>query len=211
MKHYLVLFFLTILTFTSCISTQEVCSIGTFKFKQKPDDINISSSLISFLKSNPACKIVLRVPTKPDKIAEEGGYINKPLYFSIEKILLDNYYRVIDQSLFEKKISENNSLEKTADLILELVNYKLVNYYTDKVVPEDNKNEKEITLSRFYYFTGAQATFKIIDIRTCEIVATFILNYTPCTKGCKLRYCSSGRIEEIKNEKTIRKKLVTNQ
>jgi len=210
MKPSTAIIFLILFTCSSCVTikTREICSYGRFKFTQKPDEINISPNLTNFLISNPACKFVLRVPVKPNNVVEEDKFFNKLWYFSIEKVLIDNYFRVIDRSLFEKKISDDNALEKTADLILELVDFRTVNYYTNKVVTEENnKSEKEFTLPKYYFFTGAQATFKIVDIRTCEIVATFVLHYTPCTKGCRMLYCSSGRVEEIKGDMVTRKKI----
>jgi hypothetical protein len=213
MKHLMKIILIAIFIFSSCTTIQqETCSYGTFRFTQKPDEINISQNLIVYLKSNPSCRFVLRVPIIPNNLAEEDKFINKPLYFSIEKILIDNRYSVIDRSLFEKKISDNISPEKTTDLILELVDFKPVNYYTDKVIPDHNRTVRfqdksnEITLPQYYYFTGAQVIFKIVDVHSSEIVATFVLNYTPCTKGCKMKYCSSGRVEEIRGEKITRKK-----
>jgi hypothetical protein len=178
---------------------------GTFKFKQKQDEVFFNYNFTSFLKTNPYCSFVLRVPNKPDHIIEEESSFNRSMYFAIEKTLLQNNFKVRDRSLFEKNFSVDTSKSQT-DLILELVNFKTVNYHTNKVVPEASKEETESTLPKYFYFTGAQAEFKITHIRSNEVVATFVLHYTPCTKGCKMKYTDEGEITELDGDFKIRKK-----
>ena len=178
---------------------------GTFKFKQKPDDIFLSYNFTAFLKSNPFCSFVLRVPNKPANIVEEENSFNRSMYFAVEKTLLQNNFKVRDRSIFEKNFS-NDTAKSHTDFIIELVNFKKVNYHTNKVIPEASKEETESTLPKYFYFTGAQAEFKITNIASNEIVATFVLNYTPCTKGCKMKYTDEGQITEVDGDFKTRKK-----
>ena len=67
---------------------------GTFKFKQKLDEIFLSNNFTTFLKSNPYCSFVLRVPNKPANIVEEENSFNRSMYFAIEKSLLQNNFKV---------------------------------------------------------------------------------------------------------------------
>jgi hypothetical protein len=178
---------------------------GTFKFKQKPDEVYLSPVFMSFLKANPFCSVVLRVPIKSGNVVEEEASFNRSMYFSIEKILLKNNFKVKDRSLFEKRYQENATKTDT-DLILELVTFKHINYYTNKVIPETSKEEEESTLPAYFYFKGAYAEFKITNIATNEVVATFVLNYTPCTKGCKMKYSTTGEIKTLESDfKTTKK------
>jgi hypothetical protein len=178
---------------------------GTFKFKQKPDEVFLSYNFTSFLKSNPYCSFVLRVPSRSATMLEEESSFNRSMYFAIEKTLLQNNFKVRDRSLFEKNFTLDSTKSHT-DLILELVNFRTVNYHTNKVVPDASKDEVESTLPKYFYFTGGQAEFKITNIASNEIVATFILNYTPCTKGCKMKYSDEGEITELDGDFKARKK-----
>ena len=178
---------------------------GTFKFKQKLDEIFLSNNFTTFLKSNPYCSFVLRVPNKPANIVEEENSFNRSMYFAIEKSLLQNNFKVRDRSIFEKNFSNDSTIKPHTDLILELVNFTTVNYHTNKVIPEQSKDEAESTLPKHFYFTGARAEFKITNIASNEIVATFVLNYTPCTKGCKMKYSNEGTITEVDGDFKTRK------
>ena len=201
------LFCFLIITALSCRTIKPpIYYYGTFKFKQKPDEVFLKQSFISLLKTNPYSSIVLRVPDKPNSIVEEEKYTNRSMYFAIEKILIENNFTVNDRSIFEKKFTRDTSTKSQTDFILELVDYRPINYYTNKVIPEASKDESETVLPKYFYFTGAQAEFKITRIQTNEIVATFILNYTPCTKGCRMKYTVDGHVEEIDGDFKARKK-----
>ena len=129
------------------------------------------------------------------------------MYFAVEKTLIENNFTVSDRSIFEKIMAKDTGAKPQTDLILELVNYKPINYYTNKVIPETSTDETETTLPRYFYFTGALAEFKITRIKTNEVVAAFVLNYTPCTKGCRVKYSASGEIiEELEGDFKVRKK-----
>lgn len=179
---------------------------GTFKFKQKPDEVYLSPVFTAFLKANPYCSLVLRVPNKSGNVVEEETSFNRSMYFAVEKTLLKNNFKVRDRSLFEKRYEEGTQKAET-DLILELVTFKRINYYTNKVVPETLPEETlESTLPQYFYFTGAYAEFKITNIATNEIMATFVLNYTPCIKGCKMKYSNYGDITTVEGDFKTRKK-----
>lgn len=179
---------------------------GTFKFKQRNDDVFLTSNFTRFLKSNPFCSIVLKVPSKQNTIVEEETFTNRSMYFAIEKTLIKNNFIVNDRTIFEKKFNSDSISKTKTDLILELVDFTNVNYYTNKVIPEGTADETENTLPTYFYFRGATAQFKITHIKTNEVVATFVLQYTPCTKGCKMKYFSNGTIEEIEGDFKARKK-----
>ncbi|MFI5141168.1 MAG: hypothetical protein ACHQII_02325 [Bacteroidia bacterium] len=179
---------------------------GIFKFKQRADEVFLKPSFVSFLKTKPFCSMVLRVPVKPNNIVEEEKYNNRSMYFAIEKTLIENNFTVNDRSIFEKIMLKDSTAKPQTDLILELVDYKPVNYYTNKVIPETSTDEAETLLPKYFYFTGAQAQFKITHIKTNEVVAAFVLNYTPCTKGCRMKYTTSGLIEEVDGDFKTRKK-----
>jgi len=179
---------------------------GTFKFRQKADEIYMSPAFNAFLKANPFCSVVLRVPSKSGNVVEEETSFNRSMYFEVEKTILKNNFKVRDRSLFVQKYKENTKKKET-DLILELVTFKRVNYYTNKVVPETQPEETlETTLPQYFYFTGAYAEFKITNIATNEVMATFILNYTPCTKGCRMKYSNYGDITTVEGDFKTRKK-----
>lgn len=179
---------------------------GTFKFKQKPDEVYLSPAFTSFLKTNPFCSVVLRVPVKSGNVVEEEASFNRSMYFSIEKILLKNNFKVKDRSLFEKRYQENPAKTDT-DLILELVSFKQINYYTNKVIPEASKEEEESALPSYFYFKGAYAEFKITNVSTNEVMGIFVLNYTPCIKGCKMKYSTTtGEIKTVESDFKTSKK-----
>ncbi len=202
-------YFLFIIMFsTSCITPKPpIYLYGKFKFAQKPDEIILKPTLISFLKTKPQCSFVLRVPDKKNSIVEEERYSNRTLYFAIEKILLQRNFNVIDRSIFEKQFTSDSIPSPSADLILELIDNRLVNYYTNKVIPDEQRNDNEITLQKYFYFVGAQAIFKITNTKSGEVLGTFVLNYTPCTNGCKMKYTLDGVIEEVSGDSKTRKKL----
>lgn len=180
---------------------------GTFKFKQKPDEVYLSPAFISFLKTTPYCSVVLRVPSKSGNVVEEESSFNRSMYFALEQTLLKNNFKVRDRSLFEKTFSASSSSKPETDLILELVSFKKINYYTNKVLPEANPEESlESTVPAYFYFTGARTEFKITNIASNEVMATFVLNYTPCTKGCKMKYTNDGDITTVEGDFKNRKK-----
>jgi hypothetical protein len=180
----------------SCKTPKELPSYGTFKFKQKKDEVFLKPSLISFLKNKGDCSIVLRVPSTGSELTEEEEFRNRTMYFAIEKILTENKFAVKDRALFNRAI-QSDSLSNPADLILELVSFQPVKYFTSKIIPDGAKEEKEADLPRNYYFNGGLAEFKLIQLNTNEVVGVFVLNYTPCTKGCRVEYYSSGEYREL--------------
>ncbi len=128
------------------------------------------------------------------------------MYFALEMALTKANFTMNDRSLFEKRFARDSATKPSTDLILELVDYKQVNYYTNKVIPESAKDGSEYLLPKYFYFKGAEAQFKVTRIQTNEIVATFVLNYTPCLKGCKVKYNDEGYMEEVDGDFKIRKK-----
>lgn len=176
---------------------------GTFKFKQKTDEVFIKSEFSDFVKENPYCSFVLRVPSETKDLLVEENFVQRSMYFALEKKLVQSYFNVHDRTLVDFKSEK----ELKTDFILEMVNFKNVNYFTNKVIPEGNAEDKEVGLSNVFYFVGAQAQFKIINVKTNEIVATFVLNYTPCLKGCRMQYTADGNhIEEVSGDFKERKR-----
>lgn len=176
---------------------------GTFKFKQRPDEVFIKSEFTDFVKENPYCSFVLRVPGESKSLLVEENFVQRSMYFAIEKQLVENYFNVHDRTLVDFKSEK----ELKTDFILEMVSFKNVNYYTDKVIPEGNTEDNEVGLPHVFYFVGAQAQFKIVNVKTNAIMATFVLNYTPCLKGCKMKYTADGsHIEEVSGDFKERKR-----
>lgn len=197
---------LIVITQYSCRTLKPHILYGSFKFRQRADEMIFKPDFISFIESKPNCSFVLRVPLIGENVTEEGRFREKSQYFTIEKILMKNGYTVNDRNLFEKRINHNIETAEQTDFILELVEFNNVNYYTNKVIPESSKDNSEATLPRFFTFTGGLANFKIIRIETNEVVAISTLNYTPCTEGCRIRYTNRGIIEEVEGDVKIRKK-----
>jgi hypothetical protein len=181
----------------SCKVSKQVLRTGTFNFRQKPDEIYISADCHTFLKHNPYCSFVLRVPSKKNNVVEEESYNDKIMYFDMENVFLNKYFKIKDRSFAEKLLEKAEQVEYRPDFLLELLDVSPVPYYTSEIL-HISGTDTTVTKSKLtFYFAGAKAAFKIIDVKTGEVTATFTINYTPCTKGCTVRYDAfTGQIIE---------------
>lgn len=201
----LVLTMLSVAT-SSCKSAKRKFLYGTFKLRQRPDEIMLKPDLISFVESNPRASFIVRVPVVSENVTKEEPFEDKSRYFALEKILIESGFVVNDRTLYEKRVTQNIDYLNTTDFVLELVHFKLVNYTTNKVIPEGAKDYKDIELPRYFMFIGSQAEFKIIRVETNEVVAVCTLNYTPCTDGCRMKYTTDGYIQQLDGDLKTRRK-----
>ncbi len=174
--------------------TPPVYKTGTFTIAQKPDDIFTKPSLNTILKKSKKLAIVLRVPSSGKNVTSEQKQRNNHLYNTIEKEFAKAGYIVRDRALFAKVLDQESldyskigNLTKT-DLILELVSFKNQSYPVKEYVDENGVqqvSEKAIT------FTGANIEFKVTSVEHNDLIASYVFNYTPCTKGCKHTFSTS--------------------
>lgn len=174
-------------------------SYGTVTFAVKEDIINIQPKLKQLLQSKPNCVFLVRVPNKADNVVEEEQGFNRSIYFALEQTLIDSHYVVRDRSLFDVNNDIATEARNNTDLILELVAYKDVQYYTNKIEPETARGNNKKILPSYVYFTGREAKFKIIDIKTNEIVGLFTLNFTPCVTGCTMQFVDGVMTQNAEN------------
>ncbi|QKZ12088.1 hypothetical protein [Spirosoma sp. KUDC1026] len=120
----------------------------------------------------------------------ESLYDETALYNSIEKQLFKEGFSVRDRGLFNEVLDDNQSVDYSkitsltnTDLILELVRIdNSVGYTTNVCLIDSNDEEK---LVRDYRTTGASVEFKLVHVKTNEIVGSYKIHYTPCLAGCR--------------------------
>ncbi|GAB3709469.1 hypothetical protein GCM10027592_45630 [Spirosoma flavus] len=190
------------------------------RYKQLPTEMHSSESLTQMMLVNKAPKIVLRVPETRKGVTNDqstdsqakkkpresnkstGPQDNNLLYNAIEKQLFREGFSVRDRGLFNEVLDKASSVDYTkvngltnTDLILEWINMdREVNYNTNRCYEVTSKGkEREIQLPNNFRRLGASVEFKLIYVKTNEVVGTYKLHYTPCTDGCQYIY-KGGRL-----------------
>lgn len=167
------------------------------KFKEGKDDVFLNPSLVYLIDSVRIPRFVVRFPEVQTSIVKEDGYYNSNMYYELEKALVDNGFKVIDRTFFEKKSAQSVNLDQFADYVFEIVGYRTVKYYTGIVLHQRPAGKKGVRQSGMrHYYLGAELSSKIIDLKTGEIVGTMRTSYAPCTKGCKVKYDYYEILEE---------------
>ncbi|MGF7217439.1 hypothetical protein GGR92_003613 [Spirosoma lacussanchae] len=127
----------------------------------------------------------------------ESQYDETALYNAIEKQLFKEGFSVRDRGLFNQVLDDNASLDYSkikeltnTDLILELVSLESsVGYKTNVCYLEADDAPKIINE---YRNQGASVEFKLVHVKTNEIVGTYKIHYTPCLEGCRGIYTKKG-------------------
>ncbi|RIV25421.1 hypothetical protein DYU11_08980 [Fibrisoma montanum] len=190
------------------------------RYKQLPTEMHSSESLTQMMLVNRSPKIVLRVPETRKGVTNDQSTdsqnkkrpreLNKAankqddnlLYNAIEKQLFREGFSVRDRGLFNEVLDKAASVDYTkvngltnTDLILEWINIdREVHYNTNRCYEATRKGkEREIQLPNNFRRLGASVEFKLIYVKTNEVVGTYKLHYTPCTDGCAYIY-KGGRL-----------------
>lgn len=190
------------------------------RFKQKDAEINSKEALALLMLVNKSPKIVLRVPdtqrvvlrdpesdTKNQKDArksidqnKEVVYDDRMLYNAIEKQLFENL-NVVDRKLFNEVLSKASNVDYSklndltnTDLILEWVNMNRQVPYVTKECYQLSKKGKEqpIELESRFRRLGASIEFRLVQVKTNQMVGSYIFNYTPCATGPGCEYLYKG-------------------
>lgn len=180
---------------------------GTLRFAPKQDDIFTKNSLKDYLHSTPNPTIVLRVPAQVDEVVVQKNYSNSQIYDIIEEELAKANFIVRDRALFQKVLDQSQAVDYSkikqltdTDLILELVSFQQVDYVTNQYM--DRKDR-----SRIYPVNlkvpGYRVEFRLIQVKTNDLVGTYTFNYAPCTEGCLYTFDTMGNLfkPESKNQR----------
>jgi hypothetical protein len=125
-------------------------------------------------------------------------YDEVSLYNAIEKQLFREGFSVRDRALFNEVLEANqrpdyskiSSLTNT-DLILELVRLDNAIGYTTNTCYTQPDNQQRL-IQEYSDRRGASVEFKLIHVKTNEIVGSYKLHYTPCLTGCPGLYKKIG-------------------
>ncbi len=128
----------------------------------------------------------------------ESQYDETALYNAIEKQLFKEGFSVRDRGLFNEVLDNNQSIDYSkinaltnTDLILELVRLdNTVGYNTNVcyTVPDDQQR----LINEYRSMGGASVEFKLVYVKTNEIVGSYKIHSTPCLDGCRGLYKKGG-------------------
>ncbi|SHI70749.1 hypothetical protein SAMN05443429_103191 [Cruoricaptor ignavus] len=175
-------------TLAACATQQAKVAKISF-IEKKPDEIQTSQSLRTFLAKNKSPKVVVRVSQGISKLAESNEY--EMVYSTIEKVLLANGFQVRDRKLFDQVFSnkdnatnyENLYKRSDTDLIIEVLDTNpTVKYTTNKYREEGSTEEKTGSYDITKY--GSNIEYKVVILKTNEFAGAYKFNFTPCTDGC---------------------------
>ncbi|GAB3644292.1 hypothetical protein GCM10027423_49290 [Spirosoma arcticum] len=128
----------------------------------------------------------------------ESQYDETSLYNSIEKQLFKEGFSVRDRGLFNEVLDGSGSVDYSkisvltnTDLILELVRLDNPVGYTTNVCYTDSDNQQRL-ISEYRDMRGASVEFKLVHVKTNEIVGSYKIHYTPCLEGCRGVYKKGG-------------------
>ncbi len=128
----------------------------------------------------------------------ESRYDETALYNAIEKQLFKEGFSVRDRGLFNQVLDANQSIAYSkissltdTDLILELVRLdSLVGYATNVCYTEPSEQQRLI--NEYRDVRGASVEFKLVHVKSNEIVGSYKIHYTPCLEGCRGLYKKAG-------------------
>ena len=200
-KLRLVIFIFFLIAIFSCSSLKkyERYSGLSYILKPKADEIYLNPSLKKCLESEPYCSMIFsKIISHQHVISkEEEDYYTNYLYSAIINKLVKNNLVVNSKTLNKDRFllnqasiydSLNITNEFASDLMIDFVDFRSIEYQTNRVIPDTSKVKKEIIFPKPLYFRGQSLMFKITHILTGEIIGNFIFNYTPCINGCDLIY-----------------------
>ena len=167
--------------------------IGTVSFDIKDDDVFSKGSLLSMIQSEKDISVMVRNVYDSNISTVTGGDPSSTMVNTLERTLTKNNFLVRDRALFEKTFNQSGGTfdyskmsELTdTDLILEVVDFSNVTYSTNVYL---SKSQTPRTLPAPYAIskTGLKLEFKLIHVKTNEIVGTYIFYENPCNTGCFL-------------------------
>ncbi|GAB3991921.1 hypothetical protein GCM10028807_23510 [Spirosoma daeguense] len=128
----------------------------------------------------------------------DSQYDETSLYNAIEKQLFKAGFSVRDRGLFNQVLDANpttaysniSTLTDT-DLILELVRLDNPIGYTTNVCYTESDNQQRL-INEYRDMRGASVEFKLVYVKSNEIVGSYKIHYTPCLEGCRGIYKKSG-------------------
>lgn len=136
--------------------------------------------------------------TTPATQVVEQQYDETALYNAIEKQLFKEGFSVRDRGLFNQVLDSNHSIDYSkikeftnTDLILELVSLDGSVGYTTNVCYSDPDN-KQLLIDEYRDLRGASVEFKLVHVKTNEIIGSYKLYHTPCLSGCRGLYSKKG-------------------
>lgn len=128
----------------------------------------------------------------------ELKYDETALYNAIEKQLFKEGFSVRDRGLFNQVLDANQSVAYSkissltdTDLILELVRIDNPVGYTTNVCYLEPGNQQRL-INEYRDMNGASVEFKLVHVKSNEIVGSYKIHYTPCLDGCQGIYRKSG-------------------
>ena len=143
--------------------------------------------------------VVLRVPNAADNAISNTVNTtgDKILYNTIEKELIKEGFSVRDRGLVNEilKNSQNADYSKiteltNTDIIIEVVDInKEIVYSTNAIVPVKTKTGKVLPTKIEdidYKSKGASIEYKVVQVKTNEIVGLYKFNYKPCPESCQI-------------------------
>ncbi|KAB7728391.1 hypothetical protein F5984_18640 [Rudanella paleaurantiibacter] len=126
-----------------------------------------------------------KAATKYTEIQQQ--YDETALYNAIEKQLFKEGFSVRDRALFNQ-VLPGESYKKIGnqtdtDLILELISIERpVGYNTNVCYVQDGDSERSVKMRQDYRtLGGASVEFKLIQVKTNQVVGNYKIHYTPCT------------------------------
>ena len=128
----------------------------------------------------------------------EPQYDETALYNAIEKQLFKEGFSVRDRGLFNQVLDANQSVAYSrissltdTDLILELVRLDNPVGYTTNVCYTESDDQQRL-INDYRDMRGASVEFKLVHVKTNEIVGSYKIHYTPCLEGCRGLYKKAG-------------------
>ncbi|GAB3695387.1 hypothetical protein GCM10027592_17560 [Spirosoma flavus] len=128
----------------------------------------------------------------------DSQYDETALYNAIEKQLFKEGFSVRDRGLFNQVLDANQSIAYSnissltdTDLILELVRLDNPIGYTTNVCYTESDDQQKL-INEYRDMRGASVEFKLVYVKTNEIVGSYKIHYTPCLEGCRGIYKKSG-------------------
>jgi hypothetical protein len=168
------------------------------QLQKKSDDIYFKASFQRALKNGGVPKFVVRVPNiKEGPIEQEDPFAKDKMYASIEKEFVKSSFVIHDRTLF-KKVEEKNldnyeDLAKATDTdyILEFIDTQKEGYRAENYL---DCEKKPVTIHEILNYKGNKATFRIIRIKTNDIVGLCTIQIPPKTP-CALAFNKNGFID----------------
>lgn len=201
---------------SGCTSNQALVRLAP-----KAPELYSKKSLAEILKKSPNPKIVLRflaadkgtgnsqpaAVRRTDAVGGGGGLSESDIVAcnAIEKQLFRSGFTVRDRALFNEVLRKSGDIDYTTvnsltdtDLILELVTFTTqLPYVVSQYYQKTKKGEVQRALANpqnSLTLYGGLVEFKLIHVRTNEVVGTYRFNYVPCLEGCPYEIQPDGTL-----------------